>query len=309
MALLKINENPYIYNLIKDNMKLKYLLIIGLVLSSGVIIGQQSLNEYKYVIVPNKFDFLKYDDQYQLNSLTKFLFNKEGFQTLFVGDERPGELNSNTCLGLTSSVNNISGLLNTKLVIELVNCRNEIVFTSTEGRSKEKDYKKGYHEALREAFKSITELNYSYTPVKALVVPQNEVEKEKVIIPAMVEEAIEVKEPEVIEKAIEAKEVDMAVTNIVDEEVEVVKNVVKVEEVKVAELSAPANLLYAQANPQGYQLVDSTPKVVYILLKTGKAEVYILKNKNGILFKQDSKWVAEYYEENKLIKRVLEIKF
>lgn len=292
-------------------MKLKYLLIIVLVLSSGVIIGQRSLNEYKYVIVPNKFDFLKYDDQYQLNSLTKFLFNKEGFQVLFVGDERPDELNSDTCLGLTSRVNNNSGLLSTKLVIELVNCRNEIVFTSTEGRSKEKDFKKGYHEALREAFNSITELNYSYMPVKELVVPKKEVEKEKVEdVPfQLVENRVVVKEPEAIEKVVETKEEDKAVIDIAEQEVVDVNEVVEVEEVKVAELTAPANLLYAQANPQGYQLVDSAPKVVYLLLKTGKAEVYILKNKNGILYKQGESWIAEYYEENKLIKRVLEIKF
>ena len=44
---------------------------------------------------------------------------------------------------------------------------------------KEKDYKKGYHEALRKAFKSITDLNYSYEPVKELVVQETQVEKEK----------------------------------------------------------------------------------------------------------------------------------
>ena len=292
-------------------MKLKYLLIIVLVLSSGVIIGQRSLNEYKYVIVPNKFDFLKYDDQYQLNSLTKFLFNKEGFQVLFVGDNRPEELYDNTCLGLTSRVNNNSSLLSTKLVIELVNCRNEIVFTSTEGRSKEKDYKKGYQKALRDAFNSITELNYSYTPVKELVVPKKEAEKEKVEdVPfQLVENRVVVKEPEAIEKVVETKEEDKAVIDIAEQEVVDVKEVVEVEEVKVAELTAPANLLYAQANPQGYQLVDSAPKVVYLLLKTGKAEIYILKNKNGIVYKQGESWIAEYYEDNKLIKRVLEIKF
>ncbi len=30
-----------------------------------------NLNNYKYVLVPKKFDFLKEADQYQLNSLTK----------------------------------------------------------------------------------------------------------------------------------------------------------------------------------------------------------------------------------------------
>jgi len=288
-------------------MKLKYILITVLVLSSGIIIGQRSLNEYKYVTVPNKFDFLKSDDQYQLNSLTKFLFNKEGFQTLFGGDVRPEELVKNSCLGLTTKVNNTSGLLNTKLLIELVNCRNETVFTSAEGRSKEKDYKKGYQEALRRAFKSITELNYSYEPVKELFAPETLVEKEKVTIPEEVKEVVAVKESKELAKTIEIKAEDKAINNIEVQEVKDIKNEVVVKE--LTEIDAPTNLLYAQANPYGFQLVDSTPKVVYILLKTSRADVYILKNKNGILFKKDNQWIVEYYEMNELVKQELEIKF
>jgi hypothetical protein len=277
------------------------------VLSSGIIIGQRSLNEYKYVTVPNKFDFLKYDDQYQLNSLTKFLFTKEGFQTLYGGDVRPEELVKNSCLGLTTKVNNTSGLLNTKLVIELVNCRNETVFTSAEGRSKEKDYKKGYHEALRKAFESITDLNYSYEPVKELVVQETQVEKEKETIPEEVKQEVALKESNEVAKTIEIKQDDKVIDNIEKQQVEDVKNEVEAKE--LPELEASTNLLYAQANPYGFQLVDSTPKVVYILLKTSRADVYILKNKNGILFKKDNEWIVEYYEVNELVKQVLEIKF
>jgi hypothetical protein len=277
------------------------------VLSSGIIIGQRSLNEYKYVTVPNKFDFLKYDDQYQLNSLTKFLFTKEGFQTLYGGDVRPEELIKNSCLGLTTKVNNTSGLLNTKLVIELVNCRNETVFTSAEGRSKEKDYKKGYHEALRKAFESITDLNYSYEPVKELVLQETQVEKEKETIPEEVKQEVALKESNEVAKTIEIKQDDKVIDNIEKQQVEDVKNEVEAKE--LPELEASTNLLYAQANPYGFQLVDSTPKVVYILLKTSRADVYILKNKNGILFKKDNEWIVEYYEVNELVKQVLEIKF
>ncbi len=288
-------------------MKLKYLLIVVLVLSSGVIIGQRSLNEYKYVIVPNRFDFLKYDDHYQLNSLTKFLYKKEGFKTLYRRDVRPEELVNNSCLGLTTRVNNNSGMLNTKLVIELLNCRNEIVFTSIEGHSKEKDYKKGYHEALRRAFKSITELKYSYEPVKESIVVETQVEKEKVTIPEEVKEVVAVKESIDLVKTIEIKQDDKVIDNIEKQKVEDLKNDVVVKE--LTELEASTYLLYAQANPYGFQLVDSTPKVVYILLKTSRVDVYILKNKNGILFKKDNQWIVEYYEVNELVKRVLEIKF
>ncbi len=288
-------------------MKLKYLLIVVLVLSSGVIIGQRSLDDYKYVIVPNRFDFLKYDDHYQLNSLTKFLYKKEGFKTLYRRDVRPEELVNNPCLGLTTRVNNNSGMLNTKLVIELLNCRNEVVFTSIEGHSKEKDYKKGYHEALRRAFKSITELKYSYEPVKESIVVETQVEKEKVTIPEEVKEVVAVKESIDVVKTVEIKQDDKVIDNIEKQKVEDLKNEIVVKE--LTELEASTNLLYAQANPYGFQLVDSTPKVVYILLKTSRADVYILKNKNGILFKKDNQWIAEYYEVNELVKRVLEIKF
>ena len=288
-------------------MKLKYLLIVVLVLSSSVIIGQRSLNEYKYVIVPNRFDFLKNNDQYQLNSLTKFLYKKEGFKTLYGGDVRPVELVNNSCLGLTTRVNNNSGMLNTKLEIELLNCRNEIVFTSAEGRSKEKDYKKGYHEALRRAFKSITELKYSYEPVKESIVAETQVEKEKVTIPVEVKEVVAIKETNGVAKTIAIKEEDKVINNIEAQEVKNIKNEVEVKE--LTELEASTNLLYAQANPYGFQLVDSTPKVIYILLKTSRADVYILKNKNGILLKKDNQWIVEYYERNELVERVLEIKF
>jgi len=288
-------------------MKLKYLLIVVLILSSSVIIGQRSLNEYKYVIVPNRFDFLKYDDQYQLNSLTKFLYKKEGFKTLYGGDVRPEELFNNSCLGLTTRVNNNSGMLNTKLVIELLNCRNEIVFTSAEGRSKVKDYKKGYHEALRRAFKSITELNYRYEFDKELIVAETQVDKEKVTISEEVKELVALKESIEVAKTIEIKTEDKVSDNKEKQKVENVKNEVVVKE--LTEIEASTNLLYAQANSYGFQLVDSTPKVVYILLKTSRDDVYILKNKNGILFKKDNQWIVEYYEMNELVERVLEIKF
>ena len=67
-------------------MKTKYfftLIALCIVINT---FSQTKLNDYKYVIVPNSFDFLKSKDQYQLNSLTKFLLNKNGF-TAIMEDE------------------------------------------------------------------------------------------------------------------------------------------------------------------------------------------------------------------------------
>jgi len=62
-------------------MNLKSLLVT-LVLSVFVlnVYAQNELNPYKYIIVPKKFDFLKKENQYRVNSYTKFLFDKEGIR-------------------------------------------------------------------------------------------------------------------------------------------------------------------------------------------------------------------------------------
>ena len=81
--------------------------------------AQSSLNDYKYVIVPKKYDFLKLYDQYQLNSLTKFLFNKNGFTSLIENENYPEDLVNNRCLSLKVDVEKLNSLLKTKLVILL----------------------------------------------------------------------------------------------------------------------------------------------------------------------------------------------
>lgn len=293
-------------------MNIKFFLTLVLVIISNTIFSQQSLNDYKYVIVPKKFDFLKSEDQYQLNSLTKFLFKKEGFNTLFDSDNKLQELANNPCLGLVSKIKNNSGMFNTKLVVELFNCKNEVVYTSNEGKSKQKDYKKAYQEALRNAFKSITLFDYKYNPVKASVTIEKEeivVEEKptsvvKEVIPAKVETVIEEKPVEIVEEVAPVEVVEKTApvkAEIIETKQEII-NEVKEKEVAI-------NLLYAQANVLGYQLVDSTPKVVYILLKSSKEDVYFLRNKKGIIYKENNKWIVEYYELDRLVKKKLTIKF
>lgn len=124
--------------------------------------AQKSVNDYKYVIVPTRYNFLKKDDSYQLNSLTQFLFKKYGFHAILQGQELPADLITNGCKGLQADVTKNSGLFITKLVVTLKDCNGREVFASAEGTSKEKDFKTAYHSALRDAFKSVEELNYSY---------------------------------------------------------------------------------------------------------------------------------------------------
>ena len=278
-------------------MKIHNLIIFAFLAISSNLMSQVSLNNYKFVTISKKFDFLKSEDQYQLNSLTDFLFMKEGFKTLFNTDSKPQELLKDQCLGLRSEVRNNSSMFNTKLIIVLTNCNNEIVFTSKEGKSKDKDYKKAYHEALRDAFHSISELNYSYDPI---VNTENQAKK--------VEEAIQ--EPQLIEEIIVKTEKVQITEDFIENEPEVGLELMQVDKNgSEGPEDATEDLLYAQSNEQGFQLVDSTPIVVYVLLRSSREDVFILKNRNGILLKSNEKWFIEYYEEDRLIKKEVNIKF
>ncbi|WNW02944.1 hypothetical protein RRF68_05980 [Tenacibaculum sp. HL-MS23] len=241
------------------------LLFIFLMLSASIF-AQKNINNYKYVIVPKKFDFVKKEDQYQTSSLTKFLFNNANFNALSSEEEFPLGLANDRCLGLVAFVKDDSRLFTTKIVIELKDCFNNIIFSSKEGRSKQKDYKKAYHESIRDAFKSIEALNYSYTPLKV----------EKASSP------IAVSKIKVIEPKID------------------VKNNIK---------ETKATSLYAQSTPKGFQLVNTKPEVIFQILKTNAKDVFILKDKNGILYKYNGIWIAEYYKESIKVIEKYEVKF
>jgi len=131
--------------------------------------GQSPLDPYKYVIVPKKFDFLRKENQYRVNSQTKYHFDQNGFQTLLKGEDYPADLKANPCLGAEAKVIDDSNSFTTKLRISLTNCLDQVVYTSEEGKSKEKSYEKTYSQALKEAFVSIGELNYEYRPEQAMI--------------------------------------------------------------------------------------------------------------------------------------------
>lgn len=267
--------------------------------------AQSDLNGYKYIIIPEKYSFQRFDDQYQLNSLTEFLFNKEGFTTLVDG-KRPNDLYDNPCLGVTVDLLNNSSMFNTKVVLKLVDCKDVVVYTSEEGGSKLKEYKRGYHEAIRKAFQSFKALDHNYDSSLAVSVKPIDEEKntesiiesqpnaEKV---APVEKQMENIEAVVEEEAVDNSEMsNLNLSNNAQEIPAIIEDNTK-------------NVLYAQKISNGFQLVDGTPKVIYKLLKTSKDNVYLLEGKSGIMYKSEGKWFAEYYKSGVLTIEELTIKF
>jgi hypothetical protein len=187
-------------------------------------------------------------------------------------------------------------MFKTKLGVELKNCNDQVVYTSEMGESREKEYQRAYNEALRDAFKSIEALNYKYVPSTST--------NSSISVSQDVETKSEVsKELQQLREEIQnlKKEKEAVVVENVEPKVEVVA------EVPVKE--AASGVLYAQAIENGFQLVDSTPKVVYKIKKTSIDGVFLVENKNATLYKKDANWILEYYENNVLKQDVLNIKF
>lgn len=244
-------------------MKNAFLAIVLLI--SGLS-AAQSINEYQYVVIPRKFEFLKDDNKYNLNTLTKMLFEKQGFKVFYEDDIKPDELALDRCKALYGNLVNDSGMLSTVLQISLKDCKGNTIFLSEKGKSKEKEFHKAYYEALREASVSLTALNYKYSGEQRAATPLQ----------------TRVKEP-------------MRQNNVP----------------AATQPTTNAGMLYAQPVANGYQLVDSTPKVVLKMYKTSQKDSYtaVSDTKNGVVFKKGDEWIFEYYQNEQLVSEKLNIKF
>ncbi len=233
----------------------------------------QNINEYKYIIVPKKYDFLESQNQYQLNGLTKFLFKKEGFITLFDTDTTPLDLKNNPCLGLSVNLKE-SGFTVMYIEIFLRNCRGKIVFKSKKGKSKNKDYKSEYHEALRMAFKDVKALHYKY--IAKNTAPKSKVVETKPKVAKPKKNAIVVKD-----KPIKKQEV-------------ILKN---------------KSFLSVKLIPNGFQLLNNTMQIKYTALKTSQSNIYLLKGLHGILYKKNEAWYMDFYDKDILKTKKVNLKF
>ena len=245
----------------------------------------QDLNSYKYVVVPYKFDFLKDHDKYRVNTLVRYSFKKEGFEVLYDSEDFPKDLADDRCLALYMDINNDSSIFVTKMSIIFRDCSNQVVMETAQGRSRIKAYEKAYSQAFRRAFVEIEAKNYSYKPTKKTIK-----ETPKVVVEAPVE-------------AVENVEI-----KVVEEKTPIDKTVVQNGTVKTVTETTEA-VLYAQPIKNGYQLVDSTPKVVMILLKSGAPNVYIVKGQDASVYKENGKWILSKVTSEGNVVSVLNIKF
>ncbi|MDO6470137.1 hypothetical protein [Maribacter sp. 1_MG-2023] len=283
--------------------------------------AQSNLDDYKYIIVPKKFDAFKNMNEHQTSTLVKHLFTGKGFVAVY-DDQLPDDLKFNRCLGVVADLQDDSSLFSTKTIINLIDCNDKIVFSTMQGISKIKQYKEAYNEAIRESMRSFNGINYTYS---------NKKEKEEPVTVSFkndVKKLDESKAHKVLqaEKAAEEVNIKRAPTVISEEteKTQYYKDITPVESnIKKTEIEKPAfkslvikkpsetSIWYAQKTDNGYQLVDSSPKVRMNLLKSSADNVFMAKtdNKNGMVYQKEGNWIFEYYENDKLIQEELNIKF
>ena len=143
-------------------MKAPALLFIFTLFTVAGFCQQNTISSYKYVLVPEKFDFLRENNQYGLNTTTKFLLEQKGFAAFVANEQLPPALAINKCIALKAEVVQKKGLFVTNLTLVLKDCQGNIVFKSKEGKSREKEFQVAYEEALKNAFLSLNDEPYKY---------------------------------------------------------------------------------------------------------------------------------------------------
>jgi hypothetical protein len=273
----------------------KIMMLLLLVVSYGF---SQPVNDYKAVVIPMKYDFLKTENQYRLQTITKMNLQKAGFQAFYATETIPAEI-TDRCSILYVDVKKENAFLVSKLFIIFRDCYGTEVYKSSIGKSREKEYEVAYVEALNLAFESLYSLSYKYNGntnfsskagVNALAVPV-------MAAPAIVSPNSAVPAVTMTTAAALAAIPVVAVPTTITES--------KTSDVK------SSGLLYAQPTSYGYQLIDSEPKVIMKIYKTSNLASFMAKKGEvqGVLVAKENQWFFEYYQGDKLISEKIEVIF
>lgn len=152
-------------------------ILIFFLFSSISLFAQKSIfDNYNHIIIPTKFMIQETENEFQLNSLVRYLFKEEGFTVFMDSELLPDEYASNPCSGLRVELDKKFNIIQTTIFVNLYDCKNSVVFSS-KGTSREKEFKKGYQEAIRNAFLEIESANFSLVSSTS----EQSVEEDKVL--------------------------------------------------------------------------------------------------------------------------------
>lgn len=250
----------------------KLIIALLYVLSNSAF--AQSLNDYKYALVPDKFEAIRKGAMPRLNAMTKLYMQKYGFETYLASEQQSIDFANTNCNKVYVDVVTNNGLFSTKVAIVIKDCRGIVLATSPFGSSLQKDLSVAYVEALKDAFDKFTQLQSHQYSHKILTDSNT-----AVIVPA--------KMPETRQE--------------------------RLQETSAQATPSPqsADLLYAQPIQNGFQLVNSEPRVVYKIYKTSNSDIYaaVKGNISGVFIPKGNEWFFEYYQNDQLVSEKVNVKF
>ena len=249
----------------------------------------QTVNDYKAVVIPMKYEFQKEENQYRLQTITKMNLKKAGFEAFYANESSLVEYQR--CSLLYIDVKKENAFLISKLYVVFKDCFGTIIYQSEIGKSREKEFQTAYVDALNNAFVSVYDLNYKYNG-NTNFSPKSE---------TTTQYAPDVPVSSPTNSVIGSVAVPAAAVSVAKKEST---------ETITAE-SKSSGLLYAQPTSYGYQLIDSEPKVVMKVYKTSNSDSYMAKKGEiqGALVSKNNQWFFEYYQNDKLISEKIDVKF
>ncbi|NAY92912.1 hypothetical protein GTQ34_13395 [Muricauda sp. JGD-17] len=295
-------------------MKLKIIYIVLFSLGiSGSVNGQ--LNSYKYIIVPKKFEAFKSENMHLTSTMVKHYFSQYGFNAVY-DDALQADLIADPCLGVTAQLLDFSSLFATKAVVVLTDCEGKEVFRTMEGRSKEKEYREAYKEALENSFVSFDGMDYKYIPMEKSETKTKKEEPITISFKDDVKSVDNAPKPKIVEQKATPEE------QLYKNREPVSSNMVKVEPnerplqnetqpVPSSEDFQANDILIAQPSESGYYLLDSASNVVLKLQETSMQDIFLADymGNNAVVFKKEGKWVLEYAENGEKHLKELNIRF
>ena len=232
----------------------------------------QNLNNYKYALLPSKFSFQKEKDQYNVNSIVRMILEKNQFETYRDDEKFSEDFANENCNKVYVDLDVVNTMFITKVKIILKDCKNTVLFTSLEGRSKSKENAVAYLEALREASRSLDVLNHKYEPAQQNLLSIGE-----------------------------SKLVETKITQNKEFENSDILNKIIINEKQ----------FIATSTSLGWNLINPDKKMEIIMFKTTLNDFYIAKknDKQGIIYLKNSFWFFEYYDGDFLKREQLRIQF
>ena len=176
--------------------------------------------------------------------------------------------------------------------------------SSAVGETKVKEYSKSYQIAIREAFETYQFFDYKYVPKiknEASKSQSNAQSNAKVVVNT---NASDPKQKEIQKTPLlESNELDvLAPLGVSKSPAETIDRGEVIQ-------SKTNDLLYAQPIKNGFQIVDTEPKKIMILLETGIPNVFLVQGQDAMVYQKEGSWVYALYSGDDLKLSVINLKF